>query len=153
MRGYWLNKSNNLVVFEKNIIGRFFLLFFSHKLQVQLNDHVVAKGDRTGHIRYIGHLDKQTQPNLLFTGLELDSPGQSTLKLPHTKKTMYIVRQALEHNWCKYNCRRCISWKNHDFYNNQPRIKLFIGITTVSCSIFACLTTGISNFNFFFIFI
>lgn len=46
----------------------------SHKLQVQLNDHVVAKGDRTGHIRYIGHLDKQTQPNLLFTGLELDSP-------------------------------------------------------------------------------
>ncbi|XP_048776321.1 uncharacterized protein LOC125680665 [Ostrea edulis] len=46
----------------------------SHKLQVQLNDHVVAKGDRTGHIRYIGHLDKHAQPNLLYTGLELDSP-------------------------------------------------------------------------------
>ncbi|XP_061164316.1 uncharacterized protein LOC133173342 [Saccostrea echinata] len=46
----------------------------SHKLHVQQNDHVVAKGDRTGQIRYIGHLDKQGQSNLLFAGLELDSP-------------------------------------------------------------------------------
>ncbi|XP_062613971.1 uncharacterized protein LOC134275715 isoform X2 [Saccostrea cucullata] len=46
----------------------------SHKLQVQLNDHVVAKGDRSGQIRYIGHLDKQAQSNLLFAGLELDLP-------------------------------------------------------------------------------
>nr|KAG5713890.1 hypothetical protein BaRGS_024517 [Batillaria attramentaria] len=28
------------------------------KLQVQLGDHVVVKGERTGRIRYIGHLDK-----------------------------------------------------------------------------------------------
>lgn len=74
------------LLFLKKYNRKIFSPFFSHKLQVQLNDHVVAKGDRTGHIRYIGHLDKQTQPNLLFTGLELDSPGQSTLKLPHTKK-------------------------------------------------------------------
>lgn len=42
---------------------------------VQLGDHVVVKGDKTGRIRYIGHLDKIGQPNLLFVGLELDAPG------------------------------------------------------------------------------
>ncbi|OWF51292.1 uncharacterized protein LOC110449383 [Mizuhopecten yessoensis] len=47
----------------------------SHRLQVQMNDHVVAKGDRTGFIRYLGHLDGIGHPNMLFVGLELDSPG------------------------------------------------------------------------------
>ncbi|XP_069107513.1 uncharacterized protein [Argopecten irradians] len=47
----------------------------SHRLQVQMNDHVVAKGDRTGCIRYLGHLDGIGHPNMLFVGLELDSPG------------------------------------------------------------------------------
>lgn len=41
---------------------------------VQLGDHVVIKGDKTGRIRYIGHLDKIGQPNLVFAGLELDAP-------------------------------------------------------------------------------
>ncbi|KAK7507882.1 hypothetical protein BaRGS_00000847 [Batillaria attramentaria] len=45
------------------------------KLQVQLGDHVVVKGERTGRIRYIGHLDKIGQPNMVFVGLELDAPG------------------------------------------------------------------------------
>lgn len=44
------------------------------KLQVQLGDHVVVKGERTGRIRYIGHLDKIGQPNMVFVGLELDAP-------------------------------------------------------------------------------
>ncbi|BFZ21979.1 hypothetical protein BsWGS_25018 [Bradybaena similaris] len=44
------------------------------KVVVQLGDHVVVKGDKTGRIRYIGHLDKIGQPNLLFVGLELDAP-------------------------------------------------------------------------------
>ncbi|XP_060076178.1 uncharacterized protein LOC132555835 [Ylistrum balloti] len=47
----------------------------SHRLQVQMNDHVIAKGDRTGFIRYLGHLDGIGHPNMLFVGLELDSPG------------------------------------------------------------------------------
>ncbi|CAG5130107.1 unnamed protein product [Candidula unifasciata] len=44
------------------------------KVMVQLGDHVVVKGDKTGRIRYIGHLDKIGKPNLLFVGLELDAP-------------------------------------------------------------------------------
>ncbi|KAK7112283.1 hypothetical protein V1264_011757 [Littorina saxatilis] len=44
------------------------------KLKVQLGDHVVIKGERTGRIRYIGHLDKIGQPNMVFVGLELDAP-------------------------------------------------------------------------------
>ena len=51
----------------------------SSKLQVQLGDHVVVKGERTGRIRYIGHLDKIGQPNLVFVGLELDAPGKPSL--------------------------------------------------------------------------
>ncbi|XP_048237928.1 uncharacterized protein LOC124150358 isoform X2 [Haliotis rufescens] len=46
----------------------------SGRVQVQLDDHVVIKGDRTGHIRYVGHLDKIGQPNMIFVGLELDAP-------------------------------------------------------------------------------
>ncbi|GFR63002.1 CAP-Gly domain-containing linker protein 2 [Elysia marginata] len=45
-----------------------------HSVLVQLGDHVVIKGDKTGRIRYIGHLDKIGQPNLVFAGLELDAP-------------------------------------------------------------------------------
>jgi hypothetical protein len=52
-----------------------FVCLFSSKLQVQLGDHVVIKGERTGRIRYIGHLDKIGQPNMVFVGLELDAPG------------------------------------------------------------------------------
>ncbi|KAH9489595.1 hypothetical protein Btru_036453 [Bulinus truncatus] len=44
------------------------------KVIVQLGDHVVVKGEKTGHIRYIGHLDKIGQPNMVFVGLELDAP-------------------------------------------------------------------------------
>ncbi|XP_046565215.1 uncharacterized protein LOC124273916 [Haliotis rubra] len=46
----------------------------SGRVQVQLDDHVVIKGDRTGYIRYVGHLDKIGQPNMIFVGLELDAP-------------------------------------------------------------------------------
>ncbi|GFO32440.1 cell polarity protein alp11 [Plakobranchus ocellatus] len=43
---------------------------------VQLGDHVVIKGEKTGRIRYIGHLDRIGEPNLVFVGLELDAPGE-----------------------------------------------------------------------------
>ncbi|XP_059174741.1 uncharacterized protein LOC131954912 [Physella acuta] len=46
----------------------------SSKIVVQLGDHVVIKGEKTGRIRYIGHLDKIGQPNMVFVGLELDAP-------------------------------------------------------------------------------
>ncbi|XP_005097528.2 uncharacterized protein LOC101853550 [Aplysia californica] len=44
------------------------------KVLVQLGDHVVTNGEKTGRIRYIGHLDKIGQPNMVFVGLELDAP-------------------------------------------------------------------------------
>ncbi|KAL5005922.1 hypothetical protein ScPMuIL_017080 [Solemya velum] len=43
-------------------------------LQIQLNDHVVVKGERTGCVQYIGHLENLGKPNMLFVGLELDAP-------------------------------------------------------------------------------
>ncbi|RUS90551.1 hypothetical protein EGW08_001728 [Elysia chlorotica] len=46
----------------------------SSNVLVQLGDHVVIRGEKTGRIRYIGHLDKIGQPNLVFAGLELDAP-------------------------------------------------------------------------------
>lgn len=46
----------------------------SSKLVVQLDDHVTTKGDVTGFIRYIGHMDNTDQSNSLFAGIELDSP-------------------------------------------------------------------------------
>ena len=51
-------------------------LCYSSKLKVQLGDHVVIKGERTGRIRYIGHLDQIGQANMVFVGLELDAPGR-----------------------------------------------------------------------------
>lgn len=45
------------------------------KLVVQLDDHVVVKGDKSGTIRYIGHIDRNRQANVLYVGLELDTPG------------------------------------------------------------------------------
>lgn len=43
-------------------------------LYVRVNDHIVVRGDRTGYIRYIGHLNKIGPPNTVFIGLELDAP-------------------------------------------------------------------------------
>ena len=49
-------------------------LYFS-SLQIKVNDYVVVKGKRTGHVRYLGHLDNIGQPNAIFVGLDLDAPG------------------------------------------------------------------------------
>ncbi|XP_029640033.1 ras guanine nucleotide exchange factor Y [Octopus sinensis] len=46
----------------------------SPTLHVRLNDHIMVRGNRTGHIRYIGHLDKMDSANTVFIGLELDAP-------------------------------------------------------------------------------
>jgi hypothetical protein len=55
-------------------------LYFRGKHYVNLDDHVVVKGERTGYIRYIGHLDiKIGQPNMVFVGIELDAPGKCSL--------------------------------------------------------------------------
>ena len=45
----------------------------SYKLQVQRGDYVIAKGDKSGKICYIGHLDNT--PDVLYVGLELAQPG------------------------------------------------------------------------------
>lgn len=59
------------------------IIFFSSKLQIQVDDHVSTKGGLTGYIRYIGHMDKvdQSQSHLLFVGLELDTAGNLDLCL------------------------------------------------------------------------
>ncbi|XP_078701276.1 uncharacterized protein LOC144927608 [Branchiostoma floridae x Branchiostoma belcheri] len=44
------------------------------KFHVQLNDHVVLRGDRTGLVRYIGHLDNVGAPAVVYVGIELDAP-------------------------------------------------------------------------------
>ncbi|CAH1789280.1 unnamed protein product, partial [Owenia fusiformis] len=48
----------------------------SGKQMMQLNDHVVVRGDRTGKVRYIGHLENvgKSVNNSIFIGLELDAP-------------------------------------------------------------------------------
>ncbi|XP_074654962.1 uncharacterized protein LOC141908707 [Tubulanus polymorphus] len=46
----------------------------NEKENVEVGDHVVVRGNRTGFIRYIGHLDKISQPQIIFIGLELDAP-------------------------------------------------------------------------------
>ena len=47
---------------------------------VQLDDHVVVKGDKSGTIRYIGHIDRNRQASVLYVGLELDTPGMIVTK-------------------------------------------------------------------------
>lgn len=73
--------------------------FYSNKFQIQLNDHVVVKGERTGCVRYIGHLENIGQPNMLFVGLELDAPGK---KMVFTTKgigfTMSMARFVFTHS-------------------------------------------------------
>lgn len=39
-------------------------------------DHVVVRGDRVGHVRYLGHLDGRNQPSTVFAGIALDAPGR-----------------------------------------------------------------------------
>ncbi|GAB1600519.1 ras guanine nucleotide exchange factor Y-like [Argonauta hians] len=46
----------------------------SPTLHVRLNDHIMVQENRTGHVRYIGHLDNMGSSNTVFIGLELDTP-------------------------------------------------------------------------------
>ncbi|XP_041470532.1 restin homolog [Lytechinus variegatus] len=45
-----------------------------NNLTVRLEDHVLIKGERTGFVRFIGHLEKSSVPNTVFVGLHLDAP-------------------------------------------------------------------------------
>ena len=53
----------------------FHSIFSQRLLSVDIGAHVVVKGERTGYIEYIGHLDGVGQPNNVFVGLNLDAPG------------------------------------------------------------------------------
>ena len=44
-------------------------------LQIELEDHIVLKGEKTGIVKYVGHLDNTGQTNMVFVGVELDAPG------------------------------------------------------------------------------
>ena len=52
-------------------------------LSIDLDDHVAIKGDRTGYIRYVGHLDDIGKPSAVFVGLELDAKGKKIQKFTH----------------------------------------------------------------------
>ena len=45
-------------------------------MEVLLDDHVVLKGEKTGRVRYLGHLDGVGQPQGVFAGVALDAPGK-----------------------------------------------------------------------------
>lgn len=45
-----------------------------NNLTVRLEDHVLIKGERTGFVRFIGHLEKSSLPNTVYVGLHLDVP-------------------------------------------------------------------------------
>lgn len=79
------NNSNNL------FLNVFFFASCSSKIVVQLGDHVVIKGEKTGRIRYIGHLDKIGQPNMVFVGLELDAPGNFSVCVVGFSVSLYKV--------------------------------------------------------------
>ena len=49
---------------------------FRLKVEVLVNDHIVLKGEKTGHVRYLGHLDGVGQPQVVFAGVALDAPGK-----------------------------------------------------------------------------
>jgi len=46
----------------------------SRKLHIETGDHIVVKGEKTGYVRYLGHLDNVAPANAVFVGLELDAP-------------------------------------------------------------------------------
>ena len=50
------------------------ILFFS--VYARLGDHIVLHGDRTGVVRYVGHLDRMGQSNLVYLGVHLDARGK-----------------------------------------------------------------------------
>ncbi|XP_060557976.1 uncharacterized protein LOC132718302 [Ruditapes philippinarum] len=62
------------------------------KLQVQLDDHVTTKGGYSGHIRYIGHVDKIDQSHALFVGIELDTAA-GTSDGSHVGKRYFYCRK------------------------------------------------------------
>ena len=50
-------------------------------MEVLLDDHVVLKGEKTGRVRYLGHLDGVGQPQCVFAGVALDAPGKCTVSV------------------------------------------------------------------------
>ena len=44
-------------------------------VEVLLGDHVVLNNEKTGHVRYLGHVDGVGQSDAVFVGVELDAPG------------------------------------------------------------------------------
>ena len=45
-------------------------------LQIEMDDHIVIRGDKAGRVKYVGHLDNVGQPNMVFVGVQLDAPGE-----------------------------------------------------------------------------
>ncbi|KAK3595389.1 hypothetical protein CHS0354_008819 [Potamilus streckersoni] len=69
-----LGSEDDLSHYSDNLLDEPHRYVVNGKLQVHLDDHVEIKGERTGIIRYIGHIDHIGKTNSVFVGLELDSP-------------------------------------------------------------------------------
>ncbi|XP_022079126.1 uncharacterized protein LOC110973031 isoform X2 [Acanthaster planci] len=64
----------------------------NHSFTIHLDDHVATKGDRTGLIRYIGHLDNANSTQAVYVGLELDAPVGRHDGFTHGKRYFWCHR-------------------------------------------------------------
>ena len=65
---------------------------------------MVVKGDRTGFVRYIGHLDNVGKPSAIFIGLELDAPGRE-LSMHSAVFRIYMSLWCVHTNGDRYRQR------------------------------------------------
>ncbi|XP_072033822.1 uncharacterized protein [Amphiura filiformis] len=63
-----------------------------NRLTIHLDDHVSVKGDRTGYVRYIGHIDHSTNPQAIYVGVQLDLPVGRNDGLIHGKRYFWCHR-------------------------------------------------------------
>ncbi|XP_070570672.1 uncharacterized protein [Ptychodera flava] len=70
---YSLENNNGLkrvplqVLMERNAV-------MNHRRQpIEVDDHVVVRGERTGYVRYIGHLDNVGSTHVVYVGLQLEA--------------------------------------------------------------------------------
>ena len=67
-------------------------------MEVLLDDHVVLKGEKTGRVRYLGHLDGVGQPQGVFAGVALDAPGKCATSATSTASVSRRASSPASHS-------------------------------------------------------
>ena len=65
-------------------------VFCRSGVEALLGDHVVLRGERTGRVCYLGHVDGAGHPQSVFAGIELDAPGECQM-LSGPSSLVYLV--------------------------------------------------------------